>query len=89
MFAKRNVATHTLALLFLLLLLLAAPALSQNRPADPARSDPASRVPQAPVGHRQPTAADVPRTEPKTPADLAREKRARELDAKLQICRGC
>jgi hypothetical protein len=87
MFAERNVAMHTMALLFLIL--PAAPALSQNRPADPARSDPASGVPQAPVGHRQPNGADVPRMEPKTPADLAREKRDRELDAKLQICRGC
>lgn len=89
MLARRDVAVH-IAVLLLPALLYAVPAASQNRPADPApRSDPASKIPQAPVGHRQPTAADVPRNEPKTAADLAREKRERELDAKLQICRGC
>lgn len=45
-------------------------------------------VPNAPVGHRQPTAADVAKAKPE-PIDAEREKRERALDKKLQICRGC
>jgi hypothetical protein len=48
-------------------------------------------VPEAPVGHRQPTASDVPKDEPVTPADKAIEELDQALAKKLQgtICRGC
>lgn len=90
MFAKHHVAVR-LAALLVPALLIAAPALSQsergaNRPAD-IGSRPA--IPQAPVGHRQPTAADVPKDLTKDVETQTREKRDRELDSKLQICRGC
>jgi hypothetical protein len=41
----------------------------------------------APIGHRQPTAQDVPRDESKT-IDAV-DKLDKELDRKLGICRGC
>jgi hypothetical protein len=46
-------------------------------------------VPQAPVGHRQPRAADIPDSLEKTAADRERERKDRELDKRLRICRGC
>ncbi len=87
----RNYVALQFAVLALPGLLIAAPTAAQgdrgtNRPAN---SQPASKVPEAPIGHRQPTSADVPKNIPKDAAELAREKRDRELDAKLQICRGC
>ena len=92
----RDFAAVRIATLMLPGLLYAMPAVAQDsrewlRSVDPAmRSGTAAKIPQAPVGHRQPTAADVPpRTEPKDPDDLAREQRDRELDAKIQFCRGC
>jgi hypothetical protein len=47
-----------------------------------------SSQPAAPVGHRQPTAADVAKAQPDV-VDPEREKRERALNKKLQICRGC
>jgi len=44
-------------------------------------------VPQAPVGHRQPRAADLPATRP--PEEEQQLQRDREFDEKLRICRGC
>jgi hypothetical protein len=46
-------------------------------------------VPQAPVGHRQPRAADIPNPPEKTAADRERERKDRELDKRLRICSGC
>ena len=47
-----------------------------------------SGPPQAPVGHRQPSARDVPEGE--TSAEAASKKLNDELDRKLKsICRGC
>jgi hypothetical protein len=92
---SRHVAAVRIATLMLPGLLYVVPAASQDsrqwlRSADPSiRSETAAKIPPAPVGHRQPTAADFPRGEPKDEADLERERRDRELDARLQICRGC
>jgi hypothetical protein len=93
MLAKRYVAVR-IATLLLPGLLFAMPAAAEGsrdwlRSADTDRSGTAPKIPQAPVGHRQPTAADIPKNVTKDAADLEREKRDRELDAKLQICRGC
>ena len=91
MLAKHDVAAW-MAVLLLPALFYATPAASQGdaRSASepPARSE-QSTVPKAPVGHRQPTAADIPKDLTKDAADVEREKRDRELDAKLRICRGC
>ncbi|MSP45871.1 MAG: hypothetical protein EXQ83_08400 [Xanthobacteraceae bacterium] len=90
MFSKRDVALRS-AVLVLPALLIAAPAASQtDRVANqPANSAPAPKIPEATIGHRQPNGSDVPKNIPKDAAELAQEKRDRELDAKLQICRGC
>src|SRR5436190_19345933 len=90
MLAEHHIAVRT-AVLLLPGLIYATPAASQggrdsNRPPD--TSEP-SQLQRAPVGHRQPTAADIPKDAPKDPAAAEQEKRQRELDAKLQICRGC
>jgi hypothetical protein len=61
-------------------------AKAQDKPAS-SRSTRDSTSTSAPVGHRQPTAADVTRVKPMI--DPEQEKRERELDKKLQICRGC
>ena len=93
MLAKRYVAVQIAALL-LPGLLFVTPAASEGsrdwlRPADSERSGTASKIPPAPVGHRQPTAADIPKDAPKDAASEANDRRERELDAKLRICRGC
>ncbi|HEY5965227.1 MAG TPA: hypothetical protein VIU42_14515 [Xanthobacteraceae bacterium] len=46
-------------------------------------------IPQAPVGHRQPRAADLPRNVPPDPFDLRLQQENRKLDRDLRLCRGC
>jgi hypothetical protein len=46
-------------------------------------------VPQAPVGHRQPKASDLPPESQRAATETERSPRDRELDKILQICRGC
>jgi hypothetical protein len=48
-----------------------------------------SSVWPAPTGHRQPRAADIPANIPKDDFDERLEQIHRELDRKVQICRGC
>jgi hypothetical protein len=89
MHAKRVVAVRMLLLLLLLpIFAMPAPSRGQSSP-DRDKAAEQSKQPRAPVGHRQPTAADAPKERPKDAAEIANEKRERELDAKLQICRGC
>jgi hypothetical protein len=47
-----------------------------------------SRQIGAPIGHRQPRAADIPATE-KSAAEQLEDQRQAELSRKLRICRGC
>ncbi len=68
-------------------LLAAATAVAQEQRAPTEGAKPG--VPEAPVGHRQPRATDVPASVQKTEAELRQEKQARELDRKLRICRNC
>ena len=90
MLAKHDVAVR-MAVLLLPGLLYALPAASEgDRDSNPSsNTSEQSKLPRAPVGHRQPTAADIPKDLPKDPAAAAHEKRERELDAKLRISRGC
>jgi hypothetical protein len=44
---------------------------------------------QAPVGHRQPRAADIPADRQKTESDRRIDQINREVASKLRICRGC
>ena len=48
-----------------------------------------SDEPSAPIGHRQPRAADIPSTMPRDPSDAWLDRLNRDLDRKLQFCRGC
>jgi hypothetical protein len=43
----------------------------------------------APVGHRQPRAADIPAGLMNKESDAEQERLDRDLARKLQICRGC
>jgi hypothetical protein len=94
MSVKRDVAVRTTALL-VPILLFALPASSQDQRewqralGSPERSQQSTTTPRAPVGHRQPTVADLPKDLPSDPDAAEREKRDRELDAKLRICRNC
>jgi hypothetical protein len=83
------IAKKCLTLGFALLLpaTLAMPVTAQDKPRDQ-RSAADSKAPAAPVGHRQPTAADIAKAQADT-SDPEREKRDRALDKRLQICRGC
>src|ERR1043165_5710431 len=97
MLLKPDVAVRTLLLLPSLYFVI--PASSQDHSQDqqrewqkalgsPERSQ-QSTAPRAPVGHRQPTVADIPKDLPSDPDAAEREKRDRALDAKLRICRNC
>ena len=44
---------------------------------------------QAPVGHFQPHARDIPSAIPLSPSQAEQEALDRALDDKLKICRGC
>ena len=44
---------------------------------------------QAPVGHFQPRAGDIPEGIPLFPSREEQDRRDRAIDEKLQICRGC
>jgi hypothetical protein len=90
MLAKHDVAVR-IGTLLLPGLLFAMPAASEGDRDLQRGSETSerSKLPQAPVGHRQPTAADIPKDLSKNPTDAEREKRDRELDAKLRICRNC
>ena len=47
-------------------------------------------LPQAPIGHRQPRAADLPPETAKEASEIRHERRQeRKLDRSLQLCRGC
>mgnify|MGYP003580604289 CR=1 FL=1 len=61
---------------------------AQERLSPPSASNSGRPAIQAPVGHRQPRAADIPRTE-KTEAELREERQQAELSRRLRICRGC
>jgi hypothetical protein len=66
------------------LLFSPAPLAAQNEWTPPS----AMGIGPAPVGHRQPRAADIP-IAPKSEAEILEERRQAELNRKLRICRGC
>ena len=91
---RMNRVVPRLAALALPALLMAAPAKAQTQPPLDRTTGTAPRaegslVPQAPVGHRQPRAADLPPAAERTAADQERERKDRELDKRLRICRNC
>ena len=89
-FTRHRVLRFAVPLLAALLLAGPAGAQSENsrRPQPTTQGAAPSQVPEAPIGHRQPTAAVVA-GERMTEQDVERNKRDRALDRKLQFCRGC
>ncbi|AMN42185.1 hypothetical protein [Rhodoplanes sp. Z2-YC6860] len=55
---------------------------------DEVRGDGGFCLPQAPIGHRQPRAADVTGSGDDT-INPRQDQRNRRLDRSLQLCRGC
>ncbi|MCL2713394.1 MAG: hypothetical protein FWD68_02045 [Alphaproteobacteria bacterium] len=71
-----------------LLAVVAAPAFAQSGRSTSSRHY--GSVPPAPVGHRQPRAADVPDEKNLSNASDPMSKENRDLDKKIKsICRGC
>lgn len=73
------------------MLLGASGAMAQSKSgtsaANPSASSDSRGVPNAPVGHRQPRASDVPSAQEKNYTESAEDK---ALDRKIKsICRGC
>ena len=86
--AKRRVA----AALFAAGILLGAgsapdPAAAQDNAAQPSLPPSMEERFEAPIGHRQPTAVDVP--EGVQREEGAASQNERDMDKKLNICRGC
>jgi hypothetical protein len=68
----------------------AALAQSGGTSSYPKNSTAGSGVPQAPVGHRQPRAGDVPNEKNLSDPNSAMNKEDAALDKKIKsICRGC
>jgi len=89
MFARPHVAVRT-AMLLLPGLLYAVPAMSEGereskRPPSTTGSALGPKVWPAPVGHRQPRPADIPKDLSKDAAEQSRDPRAREIDPLLRI----
>jgi hypothetical protein len=61
------------------------PAVQGNPPPPPATEGRA----QAPIGHRQPRPGDLPPDVRREEGGMVRSPVDRELDQKMQICRGC
>jgi hypothetical protein len=90
-----SVTPRILALVFTTLLIPAASAQDITRMPSPTVgptttgsgvADPAS---QAPVGHRQPRASDVPAGRSSADDDAWLNRVNRDVDKHLNICRGC
>ena len=74
----------------LVFLVLGSAAMAQNNGVgSPSSSNPRGNVSQAPVGHRQPRLADVPRHESVSAWEAQQHQTEEELDRKLIICKGC
>ena len=60
-----------------------------DRCRDEVRANGGFCIPQAPVGHRQPRASDLPSAVAKEEANPPQSPRSRRIDRDLQICRNC
>ena len=79
--------------IFILSLASGSAAIAQNNTGGGTMARTPSGIPQAPVGHRQPTKADVSSAESKDNRGLlgaGADAADKELDRKIKnICRGC
>jgi hypothetical protein len=86
--ALKMLRTKLIATIALALLSGATSAMAQNQGTGSSGAG-GSTVPQAPIGHRQPRADQVPSDKKTNPNDLL-EKENAILDRKIKgICRGC
>jgi hypothetical protein len=80
----------TLIAMALLVLLPAAPAALAQGGTSSMQKNSGSGVPQAPIGHRQPRAGDVPNEKNLSDPNNPVNKEDAILDKKIKsICRGC
>ena len=78
-----------IATMALTLLIGGTAATAQNQGAG-SKGAPSSTIPQAPIGHRQPRADQVPSEKTLTNPNDALDKENAILDRKIKsICRGC
>jgi hypothetical protein len=97
MVTRRFVALHLAACAAASLFFVVTVAAQDTRTREPNTTgsavrespDPPLTVPQAPVGHRQPRAADLPPESRNAGSESGRSQADRDLDKALQICRGC
>ena len=82
--------------LLLAVLLIPAMASAQDNPRPPNATVPSTTgsgvsdlSSQAPIGHRQPRAADIPAHRSSADEDAWLNRVNRDVDRKLTICRGC
>lgn len=81
-------SAHIIAIASFLGLATTASFAQNQSTQQPGASPLGPKVTPAPVGHRQPRAADITPSQ-KTPAEIQEEKLQAELERKLKICRGC
>ena len=88
MSALKMLRSKLIATMVLTLLSGGTAALAQNQGASSSGAA-NSTIPQAPIGHRQPRADQVPSEKPTNPNDLLAKENAILDRAMKGICRGC
>ena len=89
LFTTKSIAAASIATLTLLALIAGPAATAQTGTGSPGAS-PSTGVREAPVGHRQPRAADVPPEKNLANPNDPVNKEDAALDKKIKsICRGC
>ncbi|HTA99273.1 MAG TPA: hypothetical protein VK804_02245 [Bradyrhizobium sp.] len=89
LFTTKSIAAASVATLALLALIAGPSATAQTGTGSPGAS-PATGVREAPVGHRQPRAGDVPSEKNLANPNDPTNKEDAALDKKIKsICRGC
>ena len=88
--ATRMIAARLIATTAIMVLIAGPAAIAQTGTGSSGGSNQVRPIPQAPIGHRQPKASDVPPeknlSDPNNPAN----KEDAALDRKIKsICRGC
>ena len=91
---RKLLTTRLIGTMAALLILIGAPAAmaqkASNKGSQPAATNQPQSVPEAPIGHRQPRADQVPSEKNLTDPNDPLNKENAELDRKIKsICRGC
>ena len=91
---RKLLTTRLIGTMAALLILIGAPAAmaqkASNKAPPPGATNQPQSVPEAPIGHRQPRADQVPSEKNLTDPNDPLNKENAELDRKIRsICRGC